>query len=67
MVKNEKPFVSLETNEDEIEIGRPVILVLPNGNRVQTSPVENWSESFGRELKIVTQNTIYIKQLILNA
>ena len=67
MIKSEKTFVSMETNINEIQIGHPVILVLSNGNRIKTSAVENWTESFNRELKIVTRNTIYRKQLKLNA
>lgn len=58
-IKKEVRFVSCETNEDDIKIGEPVILCLPNGNLIKTSPVEDWSHTFGREFKIVTKNTIY--------
>ena len=59
MIKSEKSFVSLETEERNIKIGEPVVLVLRNGDVVKTSPVEDWSHIFGREFKIVTKNSIY--------
>jgi hypothetical protein len=59
VVKRELLFVTCETDEDEIKIGEPVILRLQNGDRIKTSPVENWEHNFGREFKIITRNTVY--------
>lgn len=59
VVKRELLFVTCETDEDEIKIGEPVILRLQNGDRIKTSPVENYEHNFGREFKIITRNTIY--------
>lgn len=45
-------------NDDIIELGKPVILLLPNGDIIQTSNVYNWSNSV-IGLRIKTEYTEY--------
>lgn len=60
MIKNEKMFVSLETDEKEIKIGKPVVLVLHGGVLIKTSPVENWFHNRAQHsIVIETRNTVY--------
>lgn len=45
-------------NDDIIELGKPVILLLSNGDIIKTSNVYNWSNSV-IGLRIKTKNTEY--------
>lgn len=60
MIKGERTFASLETKEQEIKIGEPVVLIMENGDRIKTSPVQNWFNNLALHLFTVeTRNTIY--------
>ena len=60
MIKNETTFVSLETKENEIKIGEPVVLVLRGGVLIKTSPVESWFHNRAQHsIVIETRNTVY--------
>lgn len=60
MIKGEKIFASLETEEEAIKIGEPVVLKLEDGNRIKTSPVQSWFHDLAQRLLTVeTRNTIY--------
>ena len=59
MVKLEKRFAECETTD--IVIGEPVILRLENGDRIRTSPVQNYAIDAWGGIVIMTLHTIYRK------
>jgi hypothetical protein len=59
MVKQEKTFVECETKD--VVLGEPVVLRLSNGDRVRTSPVEDYTIDVWGKMVFKTRNTIYRK------
>lgn len=46
--------------EESLKLGAPAILTLTTGERVRTSPVQDFFIAHGRGAQIITQHTIYV-------